>query len=86
MESKSRRHVMVVGKIEGNESKMKATPNTRNIRRINDVSDINGAVPKVKGTGPSNYNSYNSVSPQKTMVKNASDIFNLKNDPYEMAK
>jgi hypothetical protein len=53
---------MMVGKIEGNETKMRASPTTK--RRINDVSDINGAVPKNKGTIPSNYNS---VSPQKTM-------------------
>jgi len=55
METKSRRHVMVVGKIEGNDAKMHKSPTTK--RRINDVSDIMGAVPKIKGVAPRNYQS-----------------------------
>jgi len=46
---------MVVGKIEGNDAKMHKSPTTK--RRINDVSDIMGAVPKIKGVAPRNYQS-----------------------------
>lgn len=41
---------MMVGKIEGNDVKMRASPTTK--RRINDVTDINGAVPKYTGSAP----------------------------------
>ena len=38
VESKSRRHIVQLGKIEGNETKTTKSPKTR--RKINDVSDI----------------------------------------------
>ena len=38
VESKSRRHIVQLGKIEGNETKINKSPKTR--RKINDVSDI----------------------------------------------
>jgi len=50
VETKSRRHVVTLGKIDGNQSKLNHSPNTR--RRINDISDIRGASPTNKGTSP----------------------------------
>jgi hypothetical protein len=57
MESMSRRHIVHLGKIEGNDAKMNKSPKTR--RRINDVSDIVGAVPKDKGSAPKEYRNKN---------------------------
>lgn len=88
MESKSRRHVVQIGKIDGNNTKLQASPKTR--RRTNDVRDIDGAAVKVKGVAPAGFE-----LPQKKAVlnKNASDIFHQKselkenkNDPYEDSK
>jgi hypothetical protein len=50
LETKSRRHVVTLGKIDGNQSKMNHSPNTR--RRINDIRDIEGTSPTNKGTSP----------------------------------
>ena len=41
---------MAVGDIEGNAPKLQKSPNTR--RKINDISDIQGASPKDKGSMP----------------------------------
>jgi hypothetical protein len=50
VETKSRRHVVTLGKIDKNQSKINHSPNTR--RKINDISDIQGASPTNKGTSP----------------------------------
>lgn len=50
METQSRRHVIEMGKIDGNAPKITRSPVTR--RFVNDVSDIEGSRPRERGSIP----------------------------------
>ena len=50
VETQSRRHVVVMGKIDGNAPKLSKSPTTK--RATNMTSDVPGAAPKDRGTIP----------------------------------
>lgn len=52
METQSRRHVIDVGKIDGNAPRVRAKEPGANRRAINDISDIKGSHPKDRGSYP----------------------------------
>mgnify|MGYP001001303317 CR=1 FL=1 len=68
LETRSRRHVIEFGEIDGNAPKLSKSPITR--RAINNVSDIQGASPNDKGTMPAyrRNETYSSLPPKTKML------------------
>ena len=68
LETRSRRHVIEFGEIDGNAPKLSKSPITR--RAINNVSDINGASPQDKGTMPAykRNETYSSLPPKSRVL------------------
>lgn len=85
METQSRRHVIQMGKIDGNAPKMSKSPTTK--RQINNISDIIGSSPKDRGSIPQHRRQELQKPPQRLNMKEDayglhSSVDDLKTNQY----